>query len=220
MVILGGLEVVAAGYLIHKHQKHKKEKERLEDERADLEEQQYLRPHRRHRSRSDSRGRHSHHRRHSHDGRYKHDSPGPNPSAPKPALKPALKPGLKPTPYLAPQPIPQQSMNQPPPRYDAHSNPQPRPQDVKYGWTDDNHAPAVPPPQQQAFPVTGWPAEWSQSQHPASNTHLDPHAPYQRGESSRGRSDTRGSDTGPRVRFTKSNDDRGRVRSPPPKYRP
>lgn len=36
MVILGGLELVAAGYLIHEHQKNKKEKERVEAEEARL----------------------------------------------------------------------------------------------------------------------------------------------------------------------------------------
>lgn len=41
MVILGGLEIVAAGYLIHKHNKNKKERARLEEEIAALEESSY-----------------------------------------------------------------------------------------------------------------------------------------------------------------------------------
>jgi hypothetical protein len=208
MVILGGLEVVAAGYLIHKHQKNKKERERIEDERAEIEEEEYRhRPsshhHRRHRSHS--RRRHSHDRPHSHDGRYGREN-----HKPKPILKPAPMPAA-------------QSMYQASPQYDAHPNPpQQRPQDVKYGWTDNTPAPAAAPQQQQTFPVTGWPAHWEQSQRPPSSTHLAPQAPYQRAESSRGRSETRGSDSSPRVRFAVSTDERGRPRSisPPPKYRP
>jgi len=41
MVLLGGLEIVAAGYLIHKHNKNKKERARLEEEAAALEEDSY-----------------------------------------------------------------------------------------------------------------------------------------------------------------------------------
>ncbi|KAG9242776.1 hypothetical protein BJ878DRAFT_481715 [Calycina marina] len=41
MVILGGLEIVAAGYLIHKHKKTKRERERLAEEAAALEESSY-----------------------------------------------------------------------------------------------------------------------------------------------------------------------------------
>ena len=41
MVLLGGLEIVAAGYLIHKHNKNKKERARLEEEVAALEESSY-----------------------------------------------------------------------------------------------------------------------------------------------------------------------------------
>lgn len=56
MVLFGGLEIVAAGYLIHKHKQNKRERERLEEEAAALTEQQYplqessrlSRPHRRH----------------------------------------------------------------------------------------------------------------------------------------------------------------------------
>jgi len=41
MVILGGLELVAAGYLIHKHNKNKRERALLREEAAALEEEQY-----------------------------------------------------------------------------------------------------------------------------------------------------------------------------------
>ncbi|RAL65449.1 hypothetical protein DID88_001016 [Monilinia fructigena] len=41
MVLLGGLEVLAAGYLIKQHLKHKEEKQRLEIEALNLEEQSY-----------------------------------------------------------------------------------------------------------------------------------------------------------------------------------
>jgi len=41
MVLFGGLEIVAAGYLLNRHYKNKEEKERLEAEAAALEEQQY-----------------------------------------------------------------------------------------------------------------------------------------------------------------------------------
>ena len=41
MVILGGLELLAAGYLIKQHLKHREEKQRLENEALDLDEQSY-----------------------------------------------------------------------------------------------------------------------------------------------------------------------------------
>ncbi|PQE07439.1 hypothetical protein CJF30_00007157 [Rutstroemia sp. NJR-2017a BBW] len=41
MVILGGLELLAAGYLLNRHLKHKEEKQRLEIEALDLEERSY-----------------------------------------------------------------------------------------------------------------------------------------------------------------------------------
>jgi len=206
MVLFGGLEVVAAGYLIHKHQKNKKEKERIEDERAYLEEEEEHRhrPSNHHRRRrSQSRRRHSHDRPHSHDGRY-----GRETSKPKPVPVPVPMPAA-------------QSMHQAPPRYDTQPPPQQRPQDVKYGWNDNNPAPA-PSQQQQTFPITGWPSHWEQSQRSGSTTHLAPQAPSSRAESSRGRSETRGPDSSPRVRFAVSTDERGRPRSisPPPKYRP
>jgi len=41
MVILGGLELAAAGYIIHKHRKNKREKQRLQEEEAALQQEQY-----------------------------------------------------------------------------------------------------------------------------------------------------------------------------------
>lgn len=41
MVLLGGLELLAAGYLVRQHLKHKEEKQRLEIEALNLEEQSY-----------------------------------------------------------------------------------------------------------------------------------------------------------------------------------
>jgi hypothetical protein len=41
MVILGGLELLAAGYLLNRHLKHKEEKQRLEIEALDLDERSY-----------------------------------------------------------------------------------------------------------------------------------------------------------------------------------
>jgi len=102
MVIFGGLEVVAAGYLIHKHNKNKQERERLrEAEELIEEEEDAIRRHKqklyneRHprpprddhrRRRSDSRDRkHTHHRRRqdedepSHDRRRREHSEPPRP---------------------------------------------------------------------------------------------------------------------------------------------
>ena len=36
MVIFGGLELVAAGYILHKHNKNKRERRRLEEEAEEL----------------------------------------------------------------------------------------------------------------------------------------------------------------------------------------
>lgn len=60
MVLLGGLELVAAGYIIHKHQKNKREKRRLQEEADALA------------SGPSSSSAHPHQRTHSHDGRTGH----------------------------------------------------------------------------------------------------------------------------------------------------
>lgn len=209
MVILGGLEIVAAGYLIHKHNQNKRDKQRLEDEAAALEEQQYRifpsdgrhssSQHRHSRRRSRSRERQSHgRRRHSTDGRYKHDSP--RPSKPALVMAPAIHQAAQPPAY---NPIPQTTA-------------QPPPQDMKYGWRDDEPVHGQRPNGQ--FPPTGWPAEWAQSQTALPNGNLQP--PQQRrGRSSRGHSETRSEANTSRVRFAISPSARSASRSPPPSYR-
>jgi hypothetical protein len=81
MVLLGGLELVAAGYLIHQYDENKKEKKRIEEERR----RRRRRPH------SESPPRNRPQRR---DDRPKHDyrpSDRPSAYAPPPA-QPALRP--------------------------------------------------------------------------------------------------------------------------------
>ncbi|EPE30812.1 hypothetical protein GLAREA_03779 [Glarea lozoyensis ATCC 20868] len=183
MVILGGLEIVAGAYLINKHVKNKRERQRLEEERQRLEEEQYHifppreRPHRHHRSHSErpqSRDRRDRHgsresRRRDSDERRsrKEDRPAsmsPAPSYYKPQNIPSRP--LVQQPYIPPphsQHIPHvapatQSTQQP------HA-PQPYPQDIKYGWTEDGSS-ASSQSQQQGFPPTGWPAHWDQTQRP------------------------------------------------------
>ncbi|TAQ87641.1 hypothetical protein B7494_g4012 [Chlorociboria aeruginascens] len=83
MVLLGGLEIVAAGYLMHKHQKNKKERARLAEEEAELEEEEarleeeYRRTH----PRPHSSG-HKHRRRHSNERRDTYVPPRREHSAP------------------------------------------------------------------------------------------------------------------------------------------
>jgi hypothetical protein len=67
MVVFGGLELVAAGYLIHKYNKTKEEQRRIEEEEERLERLER-------RSRSDYRRKHSHERRrHSRDRKRRYD---------------------------------------------------------------------------------------------------------------------------------------------------
>jgi hypothetical protein len=216
MVILGGLEIVAAGYLIHKHQQNKKDKARIEDEEAALEEDEYRKRHSRshHRHRSHSRRRHSRERRHSYDGKYDYRRESPRPMPAKSAMKPAA-PQQVPPPSMAPQ-----SMRPPPPYASVPTaTPQP-PQDIKYGWTDEPTPQQQPPQQDPNFPPTGWPAHWPQSQTPDPGARLGPQAQYHRGESSRGRSDGRSVSASPHVRFAvPRNRERSPSWSPPPSYR-
>jgi hypothetical protein len=245
MVLLGGLEIVAAGYLIHKHQQNKKDKQRLEEEAAALEESQYRifppdRPasssqHDRRRRRSHSRERHDrrdrHDRPHSVDGKYGRESSGPRRDSarpPKPQYMNAPIP--QPTtvyhaqiPVSVPPPPPppqQQSTMRPPPPPSYNSVPTATtapPQDMKYGWTDDND-PQRPPQQDANFPPTGWPAHWAQSQTPTPQ----PQNQGRRGESSQGRHERRSRTSGAnpsRVRFAESGSERDSSRSPPPSYR-
>ena len=157
MVILGGLEIVAAGYLIHKHQQNKKDKARIEDEEAALEEEEYRKRHSRshHRHRSHSRRRHSRERRHSYDGKYDYRRESPRPMPAKSAMRPA------PPQQVPPSSMAQQSMRPPPPYSSVPTAaPQPPPQDVKYGWTDEPARQQQPTQQDPNFPPTGWPSHW------------------------------------------------------------
>ncbi|EKD15038.1 uncharacterized protein L3040_003762 [Drepanopeziza brunnea f. sp. 'multigermtubi'] len=212
MVILGGLELVAAGYILKKHCDNKREKQRIEDEAAALEEQQYrIFP-------SDGRGRHSQsqhrrrrshsRRRHSTDGKYRKESPQPPMSSARPPQYinvPA--PGNMQNPITYPPPP--QRPNGPQPQQQQRP-PQPQeaqyPPDIKYGWTDDE--PARPLRQHDVNdPPTGWPANWEQSV-------------ASRAESSRGRQEMR--TDSPHVRFASerySPSVRSESRSPPPCYR-
>jgi len=230
MVIFGGLEVVAAGYLIHKHNQNKKEKQRIDDEAAALQEQQYpIFPndgrhstsgrHRRSHSRDRHDGRDGHHRRrHSADAKYRRDDARPT--------RPVMS-GATSAPAPAPMPVPVQmppSSVQPPP-YSAAVPPiiaqQAPPQDIKYGWTDDGPAASSSQQADGFYPPTGWPAHWEQSQAPQqpanSGARLQP--PKQQGrrrDHSRGRSEPRAASASPRtshVRFADSSV------SPPPSYR-
>lgn len=241
MVLLGGLELVAAGYIIHKHQQNKRDKQRLEEEAAALEEQQYRifpqdgrhsrpeeRPERRRRSHSRRRNSEDRYdpqnRPHSHDGKYRR----------RPSPSPRPKPILKPTNYSNPQ-LSQQA----PPSYPAvfaaavppaaqhlappmQHQPQPQPQyqaqsypqDVKYGWTDD-HQQQQRPQHDPNSPPTGWPAEWQQSQGASSSSRTQ--QPRQTAEPSRGRPEENS-----RVRFSRprhSPSVRSLSQSPPPSYR-
>ncbi|RDW82061.1 hypothetical protein BP6252_03173 [Coleophoma cylindrospora] len=214
MVILGGLEVLAAGYLLHKHNKNKKERARLEEEAAALEEQQYqILPPERHGRRHNSHDRkHSYERRHSHSRDRKHSRhrqdhhAGPSQSVPPPQ-------------YVAAVP-PQYPVQQHPNNSQFFPPPPPNP----------------PVPQQQQggyYPPTGIPAHWEQKAQSTggSQTHQMKYGFYEGQEHApRGRSDHRdvlamrggdGSARGStdserqRVRFA---DERDSMRSPPPRY--
>jgi hypothetical protein len=155
MVILGGLELVAAGYLINRHQKNKQEARRIQEEEDLLEEQRYriysannAGPGRRRNHSHDRKHSHSHHRRHSHDRRHsrddrrddrKHNYERPQKQRPHASSAPPM--------YAATAPVIHQAMRP--------AAPAVRP------------APAmapVRPPAPSTFPVTGWPANWEQSQ--------------------------------------------------------
>lgn len=234
---------MAAGYIIHKHQQNKRDKQRLEDEAAALEEEQYhifpsegrhSRPEHR-RRRSHSRRRHSderydrYDRPHSHDGKYRRESPSPRPKPilkkptnySNPQLAPQMPPpypaavaaGLPPIAATAQRPIPQAQ-----PQPQSQPQAQSYPQDVKYGWTDGQQQQR--PPHDPNYPPTGWPSEWQQS-HGASSSSRAPQQQRQAAESSRGRSERRPEDS-PRVRFAAprhSPSVRSLSQSPPPSYR-
>ncbi|KAI6714844.1 hypothetical protein JHW43_002687 [Diplocarpon mali] len=214
MVILGGLELVAAGYLIHKHCQNKEAKQRLEAAAAALEEQQYRifppdehgRPSQshHHRRRSPS------HRRHSTDGQHRGEES---------ARPPSCHGGPAPTPKALPRPNsprrPLQQANaplQPQPRWRQPDSPAPQqspyPPDIKYGWMDDEESARPPRQPDQSDPPVGRPLHWEPTRV----------ASTPRAESPRGRQDSSDSalvEYG--SRHTPSS--RAASRSPPPVHR-
>lgn len=152
MVIFGGLELVAAGYLLHEHAKHKEERARLEEEEAAAE-----RRRRRRRHSADRRRRHSRDRKQSYSYEYE-DARPPRDSRPQylaPTTYPAASPYLAPTaqPARANSAPPSQQQQQQDPNYPPTGWPQHWPQSQrpepnvgpreagplpsKYGWRPD-----------------------------------------------------------------------------------
>lgn len=166
MVILGGLELVAAGYLINRHQKNKQEERRIREEEDLLEEQRYqihsadnAGPGRR-RSHSHDRHdrKHSHHRHHSHDRRHSRDDRRDdrkyNYERPQRESRPHANSAPPPV-YAAAVPIAAQAVRPAAP---------------------PAMAPARPPVSDPSYPPTGWPAHWEQSQRPPVNPQPQPQA--------------------------------------------
>lgn len=167
MVLLGGLELVAAGYLIHQHQKIKKERSQLEEESYPLQEDgSHRHSHRRHsQERRHSReGRHSrdrrHGRSHSYDGEGKHrrhrsESRERRHRREKEEYVPRPGRGRENSapPMRAPLAVPVNAL--------GRQSSAPASQQL---------APVQrPPPSQQpppGYPPTGWPAHWAQSRIP------------------------------------------------------
>ncbi|KAH6664078.1 hypothetical protein B0J14DRAFT_251662 [Halenospora varia] len=246
MVLLGGLEIVAAGYLINRHQKNKRERERIEAERLALEESSYhifppssSERHRRSRSerrydddrdRRDGRDgrerRSSRERRRSKERRERRDSEGRRPVRPASMdpVPPRYESSSRPSKQSAPRPpvahVPQFI---PPPQ-------QPIPQQA--------YTPPPPPqqPQAQQYPPDikyGWTPSSSPPPSSSSSSVAGPPTGWpshweqsQRpersalrpdNESGRGRSNSR-------VRFDVSGEpqpgERARSWSPPPEYKP
>ncbi|KAK2628992.1 hypothetical protein QTJ16_002095 [Diplocarpon rosae] len=200
MVILGGLELVAAGYIIHKHLQNKKERQRLEDEAAALEEEHTDEDNRlvarripRIANTGGTRAQGNSHQPRGHQLRtgaprrrrnhFNGRIPPPQP------LHQALAPQRLPQPY-------------PQPRPEIHY-----PLDVKYEWTHEEESAKPPRQHDLGDSPTGGPPHWEQM-----NTST------RRAESSRGR---RGRMDSPPVEFGPSRDApsvRSANRSPPPSY--
>ena len=152
MVILGGLELVAAGYLLHEHGKYKKEKQRIEQEEARLrnERRQRRRKQRRHSGSPD----HS-----DDDGRRRSDTKYDY--VPASTLKP---PNAGSSTLGVPTGPPGRASSQPPPGYAFNANPAyppsfppPPNQPVAppHGYPYGQYPPPFPPPQSQQGPVPG-----------------------------------------------------------------
>jgi len=153
MVILGGLELVAAGYLMHQHNKNKKDRQRIDEAALALEEQGYplqedgshRRHHRRHShdrryegSHSyDREGKHRRHRSESRDGRHRREK---EEYVPRPGNSSAQ----------VPTPVPAAT--------------------AMYAQGGRHSAPPaqrpIPPQGQAQYPPTGWPQHWPQTQIP------------------------------------------------------
>lgn len=243
MVLFGGLEIVAAGYLLHKHNQCKKERIRLEEEAAALEEQQYPlqekpRPHRRHshsHSEEDEERRERRRRRRSRERRerekfeYEGRPPRMNsapPGAPKmqtqrPAPRPAqvqVEPGV-----VAGWPAHWKQTQQPP-----TAPPQPQqmpipanqyPPDIKYGFVPDiphDRYPSYPPPPFSAGPA---PHPRHDERRGRAET-LEVRGRHSRRNASPnlGEYDDYSRSPGPRVRFSNEDEVLGGHRDAPPKY--
>jgi hypothetical protein len=203
MVILGGLEIVAAGYLIHKHQQNKKDRARAEAEEAAIEEEEYRRRH--------GKSEHRRRRRHSRERRHSYSYDGKNEYRPRPTMKP-------PAPQqISPASMAQQSTRPPPPYNSVPTATSQPPQDIKYGWTDEPAPQQQPPQQDPNFPPTGWPSHWPQSQTLGTGSRLGPQQPH--GGPSYGRPDGRATSASPHVRFAAPKRQRSPSFTPPPSYR-
>jgi hypothetical protein len=158
MVILGGLELVAAGYLINKHHKNKQEARRIKEEEEALEESRYriysadnAGPGRRRTHSQDRHDRkHSHsHRRHSHDRKHSRDDRRDDRKhsydRPQKESRPHASSAPPPV-YAAAVPVIHKAVRPPQPAI----------------------APARPPVTDPSFPPTGWPQHWEQTQRPVT----------------------------------------------------
>ena len=158
MVILGGLEIVAAGYLYHKHEQNKKERERLREEDEALEEEV---------RKLEEKRRLKHQLKQGRPGGNEYLAvPGPGPGGPG-------RHGRRRDHSAPPAPgagvggmgIPIQGGPQRPP-------PQGLVPPQQYGTYGSAPGPISPPPMSPppAYPgvVTGWPAHWEQSRGPHS----------------------------------------------------
>jgi len=173
MVILGGLEIVAATYLIHKHNQNKRDRALLREEAASIEEETYHlqedppyhRPHRRSHSRereeSDEERKERHRRRRERREREKREQSAP-PRIPVPVVHQQQQQQQQQYPLRQTQtPQPggivtgwpahwKQSQTPPTPPPQPQMGPNGYPQDVKYGFVPeiphDQYPPYPPPP--------------------------------------------------------------------------
>lgn len=191
MVIFGGLELVAAGYLLHEHSKHKEERARLEEEEAALE-----RRRRRRRHSAERRRHHSHERKHSYY-EYEDAKPPRRPQYLAPPTYPAASP------YAAPATQPARAYSAPPLQ---HQQQQQDPNDPPTGWPahwaqSQTLDPNVEPARREAGPLPvkyGWRPDQDhvesnryQNQNQNQNPQYSPAPASSRRSRSRGRSDTR-----------------------------